>query len=114
MTLAWSQLSYRQTEVYSFATETAVAFITAKMVALAKTVILSPLRLRDCDFSTNPSTTGCSALRIVQQNYLQTRQTYTYLPSLLQWRFHTKNCSTFENPCVKIYGFDYIWLLEHI
>ena len=34
MTLAWLQLSYRQTEAYSFSTETAVAFITAKIVAL--------------------------------------------------------------------------------
>jgi hypothetical protein len=33
MTLAWLQLSYRQTEAYSFLTETAVAFITAKIVA---------------------------------------------------------------------------------
>ena|SRR6476660_663426 len=33
MTLAWLQLSYRQTEAYSFSTETAVAFITAKIVA---------------------------------------------------------------------------------
>ena len=32
MTLAWLQLSYRQTEAYSFSTETAVAFITAKIV----------------------------------------------------------------------------------
>ncbi len=31
MTLAWLQLSFRQTEAYS--TETAVAFITAKIVA---------------------------------------------------------------------------------
>src|SRR5678816_3884417 len=33
MTLAWLQLSYRQTEAYSFSTETAVAFITGKIVA---------------------------------------------------------------------------------
>src|SRR2546421_10350551 len=33
MTLAWLQLSYRQPEAYSFSTETAVAFITAKIVA---------------------------------------------------------------------------------
>ena len=33
MTLAWLQLSYRQTEAYCFSTETAVAFITAKIVA---------------------------------------------------------------------------------
>jgi len=33
MTLAWLQLSYRQTKAYSFPTETAVAFITAKIVA---------------------------------------------------------------------------------
>jgi len=33
MTLAWLQLSYRQTKAYSFSTETAVAFITAKIVA---------------------------------------------------------------------------------
>ena len=33
MTLAWLQLSYRQTEAYSFSTGTAVAFITAKIVA---------------------------------------------------------------------------------
>jgi hypothetical protein len=33
MTLAWLQLSYRQTEAYPFSTETAVAFITAKIVA---------------------------------------------------------------------------------
>src|SRR4030095_14732212 len=32
MTLAWLQLSYRQTEAYSFSTETTVAFITAKIV----------------------------------------------------------------------------------
>ncbi|PYL20703.1 MAG: hypothetical protein DMF44_14375 [Verrucomicrobia bacterium] len=33
MTLAWLQLSYRQSEAYSFSTETAIAFITAKIVA---------------------------------------------------------------------------------
>jgi hypothetical protein len=33
MTLAWLQLCYRQTEANSFSTETAVAFITAKIVA---------------------------------------------------------------------------------
>src|SRR4029453_7220141 len=33
MMLAWLQLSYRQTEAYSFSTETAVAFTTAKIVA---------------------------------------------------------------------------------
>jgi hypothetical protein len=41
MTLAWLQLSYRQTEAYSFSTETAVAFITAKIVAsLRDTLVL--------------------------------------------------------------------------
>ena len=33
MTLAWLQLSYRQIKAYSFSTETAVTFITAKIVA---------------------------------------------------------------------------------
>jgi hypothetical protein len=43
MTLAWLQLSYRQTEAYSFSTETAVAFITAKIVAsLRDTALLPP------------------------------------------------------------------------
>jgi hypothetical protein len=44
MTLAWLQLSYRQTEAYSFSTETAVAFITAKIVAsLRDTVVVTEI-----------------------------------------------------------------------
>src|SRR5437764_13828902 len=41
MTLAWLQLSYRQTEAYSFSTETAIAFITAKNSRRFETLLVA-------------------------------------------------------------------------
>ena len=42
MTLAWLQLSYRQTEAYSFSTETTVALITAKIAASLRDTACCP------------------------------------------------------------------------